>query len=253
MTTPARGKRTPAIWSVASIAIVLAVWQAVTAGGLVKAIFLPAPLDTFRALYTLVASGSFATALAYSFGRIAVATTLAVLVGGVIGTLMGLSKRADAFFAPIVEPLRYVPITALIPLLILWLGIGEPMKITFLFAGIVFYFIPLVRNAIRSVPHEFVDTANAFGANRRTLLTRVYLPHALPQIFDGLIVINGLGWTYIILAEIINAKQGLGYLISIAGRLSRSDEVFAALILIVSVAFVSDRVLHRVRDTYLFW
>ena len=149
--------------------------------------------------------------------------------------------------------MRYLPITAVIPLLVLWLGIGETMKITFLFFGIVFYFIPLVSNAVRSTPREYLDVAKSFGAKFEILIKRVYWPNALPQIFDGLIVINGIGWTYVILAEIINARDGLGYLISIAGRLQRSDEVFAGLILIAAVAIGSDHILRYIRQKYFFW
>jgi NitT/TauT family transport system permease protein len=127
------------------------------------------------------------------------------------------------------------------------------MKITFLFIGIVFYFIPLVANAVQGVPTEFLDVAKMLGAKKIDVIRRVYIPHALPQIFDGLIVINGIGWTYVILAEIINSRGGLGYLVSIAGRLQRTDEVFAGLLLIMFIAIASDRLLHYMRRRYFFW
>lgn len=85
------------------------------------------------------------------------------------------------------------------------------------------------------------------------LITRVYWPFALPQVFDGLIIINGIGWTYVILAEIVNARDGIGYLLSVAGRLQRSDEVFAALILIAVVAVGSDRLLRWIRNRSFGW
>lgn len=240
-------------WSLASLALVFTVWYGVTAVSSIPAIFLPSPISTAQALWDLLVSGLFFKALLVSFARIAVATILAVGIGTFVGLGMGVSKRAEAFFSPITQPLRYLPVTALIPLLVLWFGIGESMKIIFLFFGIAFYFIPLVSNAVRSTPREFLDVAKSFGAKPVALLRRVYWPHALPQIFDGLIVINGIGWTYVILAEIINAREGLGYLINIAGRLQRSDEVFAGLILIAVVAIGSDRLLRLVRERYFFW
>ena len=236
-----------------SLGLVLLVWYIVTATGYIRPIFLPSPFATAKALWELLISGIFFKALLVSFTRIAVATFFAAIVGVILGLSMGISKKVESFFSPITQPLRYLPITAIIPLLVLWLGIGETMKITFLFFGIVFYFIPLVSNAVRSTPREYLDVAKSFGAKYEILIKRVYWPHSLPQIFDGLIVINGIGWTYVILAEIINARDGLGYLISIAGRLQRSDEVFAGLILIAAVAIGSDHILRYIRQKYLFW
>ena len=240
-------------FSFLSVGLVLLVWYIVTTTGYVRPIFLPSPFATAKALWELLISGVFFKALLVSFTRIAVATFFAAIVGVILGLSMGISKKVESFFSHITQPLRYLPITALIPLLVLWLGIGETMKITFLFFGIVFYFIPLVSNAVRSTPREYLDVAKSFGAKFEILIKRVYWPNALPQIFDGLIVINGIGWTYVILAEIINARDGLGYLISIAGRLQRSDEVFAGLILIAAVAIGSDHILRYIRQKYFFW
>src|SRR3989338_3030100 len=227
-----------------SIALVLLVWHLIVATGNIRPLFLPSPAATARALWRLLMSGLFLKALLISFGRIAIATIIAVCIGAMLGLLTGISRRAESALAPITQPLRYLPITALIPLFILWFGVGEMMKISFLVFGIVFYFIPLVSNAIRSTPKEYIEAAKSFGAKAGTVIRRVYWPYALPKILDGMIIINGIGWTYVILAEIINAREGLGYLISIAGRLQKSDEVFAGLILITAVAIGSDRLLY---------
>lgn len=239
--------------SLFTVAIVIIVWHTITNIGAFPKIFLPSPEDTIKALWNLISSGKFFNALLTSFLRILGATILAVIVGTIIGVPMGISRRAEAILSPITHPIRYLPITALLPLLILWFGIGETMKIVFLFMGIVFYFIPLVANAVKTTPHEYIEVAKGLGANARQIMMKVYWPHALPQIIDGLIVINGIGWTYVILAEIINAKNGLGYLINIAGRLQKSDEVFAGLVLIATVAIISDKFLNFIKRKYFFW
>jgi NitT/TauT family transport system permease protein len=236
-----------------SIFLIILVWYLITASGYIKPIFLPSPASTLNALWGLLISGIFFKALFVSLGRILLSTIIAVIVGGIAGLAMGVSKKIESLLNPITQPLRYLPITAIIPLLVLWFGIGETMKITFLFLGIVCYFIPLVSNAVRSTPKEYIDVAKSFGASNGTIIRTVYWPHALPQIFDGIIVINSIGWNYVILAELINASNGLGYLISIAGRLARSDQVFAGLILIVLVALSSDRILRKMREKFLFW
>lgn len=239
--------------NITTVGGVLIIWWAISVLGLVAPIFLPSPAATFSELVYFLVSGKFFLALGASFARIMAATIAAAAVGILIGVAMGISQTVEDLLSPITQPLRYLPITALVPLLILWFGIGETMRVAFLFFGIVFYFIPLVQNALRSVPEEYIDVARGFGAHRFAIIRRVYLPHALPQIIHGLIVINGIGWTYVVLAEIINAPNGLGYLIHIAGRLQRTDEVFAGIILIAAIAILSDRALHRVRNAYFFW
>lgn len=239
--------------SLCTIASVIVLWQIVASLRLVSGIFLPSPGATFAALRDLVVSGKFFSALLISVGRVTFATALSIFFGTAIGVLMGFSRTAESFLLPLTQPLRYLPITAIIPLLVLWLGIGQLMKVMFLFLGITFYFIPLVQNAIRNVPAEYIDVARSFGASQWEIIRHVYCPHALPQIYDGLVVINGLGWNYVILAEIVNAQNGLGYLIYIAGRLARSDMVFAGLLLIAAVAIGSEVLLRAVRKRFLFW
>jgi ABC-type nitrate/sulfonate/bicarbonate transport system permease component len=243
----------PWVLNLASIFAVLLLWQGVSALGLVRPIFLPSLSSTLQALWQLLSSGRFFIALGSSFYRIVIATALALVVGSAIGVVMGASKTAENLLSPLTQTLRYLPITALIPLLIVWFGIGNEMKIIFLFLGIVCYFIPLVNNAIRTVPQEYIDVARAFGAKPWAIIRKVYWPHALPQIFNGLIVVNAIGWNYVILAEIINSRNGLGYLINLAGRLQRSNEVFAGLILIAAVAISSDQILRAIQRKKLFW
>jgi len=240
-------------FSIVTILLVLAVWYAVTAGHSIQPIFLPSPAKTFAAMFSLLASGRFFVALIASVQRILIASVLAVFAGGAIGILMGLSEKVEYFFNPIVQPIRYLPISALIPLLVLWFGIGENMKISFLFIAVLSYFIPLVRDAVRNVPQVYVDVAHSFGVGKWAIVKNIHIPHALPRIFEGLIIVNAIGWNYIILAEIINARNGLGYLINIAGRLQRSDEVFAGLMLIALVAIISDYLLRLVRERTFFW
>ncbi len=236
-----------------SVLLVLGLWQLAASQQLLPPLFLPSPGATMAAMKELIVSGKFFAALWVSVLRVSLATAVSVGFGTLVGVVMGFSKTAEGFLLPLTQPMRYLPITALIPLLILWFGIGETMKVMFLFLGITFYFIPLVQNAIRTAPAEYRDVARSFGAGPLQVIRHVYLPHALPQIFDGLIVINGLGWNYVILAEIVNAQNGLGYLIYIAGRLAKSDMVFAGLILVAAVAISSEIILRMVRTRLFAW
>lgn len=216
-------------------------------------IFLPSPTRVFESLVTLIVNGKFFTALLASLGRVVGATFLAALVGIPIGIGIGFSSFFERLTRVVVEPMRYVPITALLPLMILWFGIGEMMKVLFLFLGIIFYLIPLVANAVHNIKKEHRLVAEDLGLSQWETIQKVIWPAALPQIWDSLIIIDGIGWTYVVLAEIINAKSGLGYLISISGRLQRSADVFAGLILITLVALLFERLLRGIKKKYFFW
>ncbi|MBI4599796.1 ABC transporter permease [Candidatus Uhrbacteria bacterium] len=232
---------------------VLAVWSGLTYTGIVSPIFLPSPTKVGASMIQLIISGKFFIALMYSFARIATATALAALVGIPLGILVGFSRTFERFTFIIFEPMRYVPISALLPLMILWFGIGEQMKIMFLFIGIIFYLIPLIANAVHNIKKEYLLVADDLGLSAQETVRRVVWPAILPHIWDSIIVVNGLGWTYVVLAEMINAKEGLGYLISISGRLQRSSDVFAGLLFITIVALISDRLLRFFRNKYFSW
>lgn len=239
--------------SVLGIVCVGILWSIVTYTGFVSPIFLPNPTQVGISLFTFIITGKFITALMYSLGRVVSATALAAIIGIPIGMVAGFFKPFERFTFIIFEPMRYVPITALLPLMILWFGIGEVMKIMFLFIGIIFYLIPLIANAVRNMRKEYLLVADDLGLSGWETISKVVWPATLPQVWDSIIVINGIGWTYVVLAEIINAKNGLGYLISISGRLQRSADVFAGLVFITIVALLSDRILRFIRNRYFSW
>src|SRR5687767_12850034 len=133
-----------------------------------------------------------------------------------------------------------MPISAFIPLLILWFGIYEEEKIAFLFLGVFVYLLPVVVTAIRAVPEELVQTARTLGASKMAVITTVLVPHALPEIFDSFRVMNAISWTYVILAEIVNARSGLGYMIQLAGSHLKTDEIFSGILVIGVIGLTTD-------------
>jgi NitT/TauT family transport system permease protein len=157
----------------------------------------------------------------------------------------------NRFFDPVVAPLRYLPITAFIPLLILWFGIGEQQKIAFLFLGTVVFLLPVVVDAIRSVPEELVQTAFTLGASKLQVIMTVLIPAAMPQIFDAFRVMNAIAWTYIILAEIVNPENGIGYILQLAQQHNKPAWSFAG-ILVVGVIGIATDVIIRSMNRLLF-
>lgn len=127
------------------------------------------------------------------------------------------------------------------------------MKVLFLFVGIVVYLLPLVVEAVEDVDNVFLETAYTLKANRWQTIRHVLIPGASPLIFEAMRVMNGIGWTYVILAEIINAPYGLGHLIIIAQKRSHTDQIFAGIIIILVIGFVSDRLIAKYNARKFAW
>jgi len=246
-------RRESFLLSLLAVIVLLGIWFFVGYYGLIGPLFLPTPRAVLISLLDLVRTKEVFFALGTSIGRIWLAMILTIVIGFPLGVLMGSFPTVDAFLEPLTQPMRYIPLTALLPLFILWFGIGTNMKVAFLFAGTVFYFVPLVRNAIRGVPEGYVEVGLDIGLSRWEITRKILIWAALPQIWTGLVVCNAIGWTYVVLAEIINPENGIGYEISIAGRLQRTDQVFAYIVIISSVALLSDRALNAIGRKYIDW
>lgn len=229
------------------IGVLLLAWIAVTALGSVPALLLPSPIAILQGGAELAQKGELLPSTVITLGRIGQALLLVIAVGIPLGVLMGSLATVDSLLQPLVAGAKGIPTTAFIALVILWFGIEERAKIVFLFLGAIFYMLLLVRDAILGVREEYVRTALDLGAGGARTVFSVLLPGAMPRIWDGIIVCNGIMWTYVVLAEFINAKSGLGYLINIAGRLQRSDQVFAGVILIGVISVCTDWILRRIK------
>ncbi|MEC7986522.1 MAG: ABC transporter permease [Myxococcota bacterium] len=180
-----------------------------------------------------------AEATYWSVSRVFLATLATLLIGLPIGILMGASTRINALLSPLVDPLRSTPIVAVLPILVIWLGIGETMKIAFLVLGAIVFLIPMVRDAMQAVPQTYWISARDLGASELEAVTRAVLPMAMPRIADAIIASVSIMWTYITVAEYVNAERGLGQLIQNAKRFSAMDQVFVGIMVIVALALVT--------------
>ena len=241
---PAR-TRTALGWGM--IALILLAWVVVTAANAVPALLLPSPMAMVEGGLELARKGDLLPSVLVTLGRIGQALLLVIAVGVPLGVLMGSFPVFDALLEPVVSAAKGVPTTAFIALVILWFGIEEKAKIVFLFLGAIFYMLLLVRDAVLGVREELVRTALDLGSTGARTIFSVLVPGAMPRIWDGIVVCNGIMWTYVVLAEFINAKSGLGYLINIAGRLQRSDQVFAGVLLIGVISGCTDWLLRRAK------
>ncbi len=220
---------------------------------LVSHFFLPAPHEVLKGLLYLSFDTGLLHAILTSTARIAKAFVLCIAVALPLGIAMGTFEAVNRFFDPIVAPLRYLPITAFIPLLILWFGIDESQKIAFLFLGTVVFLLPVVVDAVRAVPEELVQTAFTLGASKLQVITTVLIPAALPQIFDSFRVMNAIAWTYIILAEIVNPDQGIGYIFQLAAQHNKPEWTFAGILVVGVIGLATDMVIRLLNGLLFGW
>ena len=216
-------------------------------------LFIPSPTRVLNDAYILLVDGTLIKAIAYSFGRITVATCLAACVAIPLGVLVFNSKFANELITPITALMRYLPITAFYPLLIMWFGINEEMKIAFLFFATFVYMLPSVVLALKDVDQNLIDTSLTMGMNKFQLNRYVILPATLPSILQTFVMMYGIGWTYIAVAETINAKYGLGYIIQTSSARGRTDMVFMAIIMIIIVSIIFDFTANKIIKKVFKW
>jgi NitT/TauT family transport system permease protein len=228
-------------------------WCAISYSGFVPTIIVPSPTDVLQALPVLHFQEALVRSAGWSLYRVTMGFVLAALVAIPLGILMGTFPPIRHFCAPVLDPLRFLPISALVPLTIVWFGIEETQKITFLFLGTVVYLLPLVVEAVEKVDDVYLQTATTLGATKWQMVRHVLIPGSLPAIGEALRVMNGIGWTYVILAEVINAHYGLGALITVAGKRSHVDQIFALVLVILIIGVVTDWIIRFVNERLFFW
>lgn len=246
-----RKLRTPL--AIAAPLLVIVSWCVLSYGGIVESTFLPSPTEVLRGLLQLFFEKDLGPAILLSTRRITIAFLLASAVALPLGIAMGAFEPINRFFEPVLSPLRFMPISAFIPMLILWFGIEESQKIAFLFLGVFVYLLPVVVTAIRSVPQEYVDTAYTLGASKPQVIFTVLLPAALPEIFESFRVMNAIAWTYVILAEAVNPGNSLGYLIQTAYTHAKPHWSFAGLVVVGGVGLLTDAILRGLNAVLFRW
>jgi NitT/TauT family transport system permease protein len=217
---------------VASTGALVVVWCVMTYGGLVQPLFLPSPSAIIGSGVDMLRDGSLLDNASASLSVIVTGWALAVVAGVPVGILMGSFKAVEALVEPVIDFVRYLPVSALIPLLILYIGIGTSEKVAVIFIGTFFQLVLLVADVAAHVPREQIDVSYTLGASRAQVIRRVLLPATLPGVMDTLRITMGWAWTYLVVAELVSADRGLGYLILNSMRGLFTDRIFVGLITI---------------------
>jgi NitT/TauT family transport system permease protein len=246
----------PARWLLVagSVLIPLAAWVALSTSGVVRpAEYLPPPWTVLSTGVEMARSGQLATDVWATVQRVLLGYGLAVAVSMPLGIAMGSLRAVQAATEPMIALLRYLPAAAFIPLLVIWLGIGEESKVALLFIGTVFFNTLMTFDVVRRVPADLLAVSYTLGARRGEVLRKVVIPYALPGMIDSIRINAAAAWNLVVVAELIAATAGLGYRIARAQRFTSIDQIFAVLIVIAVIGLTIDIALRLTRDYIGRW
>ena len=241
---------------------VLVIWQLCAMAGFVRRSVLPAPSDVLAVWYDLVTgatdaaarySGTWLDHAAASTWRVFAGFAWGVALGIALGLLIGLLRMVERLLDPTIQVLRNIPVTAWVPLSLVFFGIGNAPAVFLIGLGAFFPTVVNTIHGVRQINSTLYKAAQMMGANEQELVTRVILPGALPSIMTGVRLSMGIAWVLVVVAEILAVRSGLGYLLNDAYLFYRNDVVIAAMLSIGLLGFLSDRLVVLVRDHILEW
>ncbi|OGB00122.1 MAG: ABC transporter permease [Burkholderiales bacterium RIFCSPHIGHO2_12_FULL_69_20] len=231
---------TRVVLGIAFFVLFFAVWAVATLGGFVQKTFLADPITMVRSGYTLLTEMGFATDIGMTVWRVLGGFAIAAVLALPLGVAMGAWKPVEAFFEPFVSFARYLPASAFIPLLILWAGIGEAQKLAVIFIGSFFQLVLMIAVVVGNTRRDLVEAAYTLGSSDASLVKRVLIPGAAPEIAEILRMVLGWAWTYVIVAELIGASSGIGHMITDSQALLATDQIIFGIIVIGVIGLVSD-------------
>ncbi|WP_173047865.1 ABC transporter permease [Bosea sp. ANAM02] len=240
-------------YGLAFFALFVALWSVATFGGYVQRLFLADPLTMVGEGYSLMVRYGFGFDIMMTIWRVVGGFILAVIVALPLGILMGAYKPIEAFLEPFVSFARYLPASAFIPLLILWAGIGETQKLLVIFIGSVFQLILMIAVSVGSIRRDLVDAAYTLGATDSSVVRRVMLPNAAPEIAEIFRLVLGWAWTYVIVAELIGSSSGIGHMITDSQALLNTGQIIFGIIVIGLIGLVSDFLFKAVNQRLFPW
>ena len=231
------------------MAVVLFAWWLATTGAgvedrIVSPVILPSPAEVIRSFPSLLNERALLQSIAATLKRVLIGFGLAAVIGVPFGIAAGAWRVLEAAGAPLALFGRNLPVAALIPLTILWFGIDETQKVMFIFIACVAFVYSDAVAAVANVPERYVETAQTLGASSMQIVRKVLVPLAIPDIYNSLRHLFGLAFGYIMLAELINAQYGLGYLLITSQRRGLSEHIILILMIIGLLAYGIDRVLY---------
>jgi NitT/TauT family transport system permease protein len=250
------GELPPALyWALAigTFALVFALWCFLSYGKHVSPLILPTPGAVAEAAMRLAQSGQLWADTKISVFRIGAGFLASAILAIPLGILIGAYKGVEAAQEPLNGFIRYVPVPALIPLVMVAAGIGEPAKILLIFLGTYFQMVIIVADVTRLVSRDLLNASRTLGARPHQVLFNVLLPATLPGLMETCRTMIGWAWTYLVIAEVVATESGLGYMIMKAQRFLRTDEIFVGILLLGILGLITDLAFKILQPRVLPW
>jgi NitT/TauT family transport system permease protein len=229
-----------AVLGVSFFVIFVAFWAWMTLGGYVNRVFLADPWSMLKDGWRLLVEDNFAFDIGVTMWRVFGGFILAAVIAVPLGIAMGAWKPVEALLEPFVSFARYLPASAFIPLLILWAGVGELEKLLVIFFGSVFQLILIIAVSVGNTRRDLVEAAYTLGSTNNGIVKRVIVPANAPAIAETLRLVLGWAWTYVIVAELIGASSGIGYMIINSQSRLATGQIIFGIIVIGLIGLVSD-------------
>ncbi len=233
--------------------ILIIAWELLSRAEVVPAYQLPAPTVILETIAGLAADGSLWGHVGITVYRVFAGFLIGTAAAVVLGSIVGFYRKAEQLFDPMIQAFRSIPSLAWVPLFILWMGIGEPSKVTMISVGVFFPVYLNVVSGISGVDRKLIEVGKMYGLNTFQLIRRVILPASLPSFLTGLRSGLGLGWMFVVAAELMGASSGLGYLLVLGQNTLSPEIILASIILFAIVGKLSDWLLKIVEQKSLHW
>jgi len=233
--------------------IVVAIWAVATSAGWVDPSILPSPAGLVAGWQQLWTEQDLASQIATSLARALAGGTIGILFGLTLGTVAGLSKLGEELFDALLQMLRTIPFLALVPLFIVWFGIGEAPKLLLIALATMFPMYLNTYAGVRNVDRKVIEAMRSFGLGGRRLILEVVLPLALPQIFTGLRFALGVSVLVLIAAEQINTSAGLGYLLGSAQMYQQVDVILICIAIYAALGLSADLIVRSLERLFMPW
>lgn len=237
----------------ASFLSALALWWWISHRPDANPVFIPTPERVWHTGWDLLRDPNLGADLRMSFLRVTYGFLLSVVIALPLGLLIGAFKVGEAFVQPITEFIRYVPVPALIPVLMIVCGIGELSKVMLIFIGTFFQLLLMVADETRRVPYDLLQVSYTLGARRSEVLGQVLLRGAMPGIFDAMRLCHGWAWSYVIVAELVAANEGLGYRVLKFSRFLQTPKIWFYLVVLGCIGLSLDMVFRFVGRRLFHW
>jgi NitT/TauT family transport system permease protein len=236
-----------------ALIVPLLLWMAISSLKLVPPMFLPTPATVIDAGIKMFAEENLIVDVLASSARVLAGFLVAAIIGVPMGLAMGTFYSLDSLFAPIVGTVRYMPVTAFVPLIVIWLGLEEPSKILIIMLGVVLYNAIMVADAVKFIPNEMINVAYTLGATRRDVVFKVIIPAAFPSVLDTLRVNISGAWNFLVIAELVASQNGLGFKIIQAQRFLQTEKVLFCIALIGVIGLAIDYGLKSISQRLTPW